>query len=383
MNVLFTVQTYFPLKDGVSIVTQYLAEGLAAEGHNVTVVTSIHDLPEAPAIEKHNGVSINRCDLWTSMGFSRGNKSEYKNLIAGMIECVDILINVCTQQAFTDVLLPYLEEFQCKKVLYMHGRAPQKPCLLLGQSAAENIKEALKSVRWNAYYAAEKSHFRCYDKVIQLHELDEATVYFRDSLNIHSSVIENAADDSFFHRCHFDSENRYVLQVANYMDRKNQTSLIEAFYAANIKDLALVLIGSDRNEYFNQLLKLKASLDAKYGVKDVRILAGVKREDTVAYIKKAYINLSMSKWEAFPISIIESVAAGVPYISSDTGVVRFIPGGMLANNRDEMIYLLKLLNDDPELRNSLSKVCIDYSDRHFKKTKKVKQLSLILEGLLG
>ena len=43
MKIIFTVNTYYPYKDGVSVVTQYLAEGLAQKGHEVLVMTSSCD----------------------------------------------------------------------------------------------------------------------------------------------------------------------------------------------------------------------------------------------------------------------------------------------------------------------------------------------------
>ena len=39
MKIVFTVHTYYPNKDGVQYVTQYLAEGLAKLGHDITVIT--------------------------------------------------------------------------------------------------------------------------------------------------------------------------------------------------------------------------------------------------------------------------------------------------------------------------------------------------------
>ena len=39
MKIVFTTHTYWPRKDGVQYVTQYLAEGLAKDGHEVIVFT--------------------------------------------------------------------------------------------------------------------------------------------------------------------------------------------------------------------------------------------------------------------------------------------------------------------------------------------------------
>ena len=60
MNILFTVNTYYPLKDGVQFVTQYHAENLVKLGHDVTVVTLAYNSPIKQ--ENHNGVNIIRLD---------------------------------------------------------------------------------------------------------------------------------------------------------------------------------------------------------------------------------------------------------------------------------------------------------------------------------
>ena len=40
MKFLITVATYYPLADGVQMVTQYTAEELVRLGHEVTIITS-------------------------------------------------------------------------------------------------------------------------------------------------------------------------------------------------------------------------------------------------------------------------------------------------------------------------------------------------------
>lgn len=42
MRILVTVNTYYPMLDGVQAVTDYLTTGLAQRGHQITVVTPCH-----------------------------------------------------------------------------------------------------------------------------------------------------------------------------------------------------------------------------------------------------------------------------------------------------------------------------------------------------
>ena len=58
MKVLFVLENFFPFVGGAETLFKHACEGLAAKGHEVTVVTSSQ--PDAPAYEVLNGVTIHR-----------------------------------------------------------------------------------------------------------------------------------------------------------------------------------------------------------------------------------------------------------------------------------------------------------------------------------
>ena len=59
MKILVTLTYYHPHWTGLTVIAQHLAEGLAARGHAVTVLTSQHD-QELPGREEVNGVDVIR-----------------------------------------------------------------------------------------------------------------------------------------------------------------------------------------------------------------------------------------------------------------------------------------------------------------------------------
>ena len=118
MKFLFTVATYYPLTDGVQMVTQYTAEELVRIGHEVTVITSTHN---RTSFEKeHNGVQLLYTDIYKFHGIIKGDKRKYIDLVTKEVEDKDVLINVSLQTPTTDVFLPVLGKISCKKVLYLH-----------------------------------------------------------------------------------------------------------------------------------------------------------------------------------------------------------------------------------------------------------------------
>ena len=223
----------------------------------------------------------------------------------------------------------------CRKILYMHGMYDKS----FNSKTIANISDLghkiWNNIRWGLYYKKNKKIFKKYDKIIQLHKFDTGYIHFKKKYNIDSSIIENAVDDRFFDFCK--DREKYAISVANYMPRKNQEFILKAFYMSHIdKNFKLILIGSKENAYYHKIMKLKEELEEKYGQKNVEILFNVEREKTINLIKKASVYLLGSKWEAFPISIIEAMAARIPYISTDVGIVKYLPGGVIVKNEDEM-----------------------------------------------
>ena len=104
------------------------------------------------------------------------------------------------------------------------------------------------------------------------------------------------------------------------------------------------------------------------------------REEVYEYTKKAKIYLLGSKREMFPISIIEAMASGVPFISTDVGCVKYLPGGVVVNNIEEMTYWLELLWNNERVRAELGNVGYSYAIKHFTIDSKINELENLIKG---
>lgn len=384
MKILFTVSTYYPKKDGVQSVTQYLAEGLVKKGHDVTVITTNKD--EKLDYEEHNGVKIKRVNLYTKFGFYIGDKKGYKKLIYQEANNCDVMINVCVQNAFTDVILKHLDKYKCKKILYNHSIFDFKFHKVNFSSFTSVVNKFWKEIRWFFYYSFNGKNFKKYDVVTQLHEKDYSNDFFKKKYNIDSIIIENAADDDFFNKKTLEDfkkpYNKYIVFVANYDDRKNQKLAIEQFLKADIdKSVGLVLIGSTKNGYYLNLEKLIKKLRNKYNLsydeKPISMLYDVDRKLISSYVSNAYLYIMTSKWEAYPISLVESMASGVPFISTDVGIVKYFVGGIVSSKAD-INYWIKYLTEKEDIRNSLSSICKIFAEENFKIDDKILKLIKII-----
>lgn len=108
MNILFTVNTYKPHLDGVQFVTSYLAEGLAARGHRVELIT--YAVKGAAEEETINGVHVIRRDVRTVHMRHLGDKKGYQSYILSRQNEFDAIINIGTQSALTDWMLPIIKK---------------------------------------------------------------------------------------------------------------------------------------------------------------------------------------------------------------------------------------------------------------------------------
>lgn len=376
MKVVFTVNTYYPLKDGVQFVTQYQAEGLAKLGFKVKVITVKQ--PGMSEHEYYNGVEIIRYNIRTVHALHQGDKTGYRELVINECEDADALINVCTQTATTEVLFPVLKQIKCKKILYMHGMHDFKWHRTNFNSISSIGHKLWNNIRWRYDYLINRNIFSEYDSVVQLHGEDDATYFFKAKFGLDSVIIENAADDRFFDISQI--KNNTIVCVSNFDERKNQEFLIEAFYQARIKNWKLVLIGSQENKYSSYLKSKIREFSKNNDSKEVQILTNISRDKTINYVREASIYVLGSKWEAFPISLVESMAAGVPFLSTDVGIVKYFPGGKIVNTPAEMARWLELFQAYPEVRNRIGSAGHEYAESRMKIGNKVESLRQVILG---
>lgn len=382
MKILITVSTYFPKKDGVQNVTGYLAEGLVKLGHNVTVLTSNKDLTSSNE-EIYNGVKIVRINLYTKYGLYFGNKKEYKKIISEYANKVDVLINVCTQNAFTDLILKDLNKYKCKKILYKHDIFDFRFSTINFSSFASMVNKLWKEIRWSFYYSINGKYFKDYDVVTELHDKCYGYDFFEKKYGIRAKIIENAAENDFFEKKTLKDFvkpfDKYLLNVSNYDDRKNQKLAVREFLKANIDTkIGLVLIGSNSNKYYYSLINYANKLRKKYKLTDeqkpILMLHNIDRKYISSYVSNAYAYIMTSKWEAFPISLTESLASGVPFISTNVGIARFLFGGVTAYEINDIHYYIEKLCNEEKLRNDLSILAKKYAIDNLRIEDKVKEL---------
>ena len=81
-------------------------------------------------------------------------------------------------------------------------------------------------------------------------------------------------------------------------------------------------------------------------------------------IKDSYLILNTSITEVFPLSIVEAISLGVPFISYDTGNISYIKGGLVSKNIFEMEHNIKLLLDNDFFYKKISTIGRDFYQKN-------------------
>ena len=382
MRIMFLSGSYWPSLDGVAHVTEYLAEGLAKK-HEVLLLapygisTVQYEELNGVKIERIRAKRIHRCSVHGDKRVALKRIREYKP---------DVLIIVGIQNWGFDWTKGKFDKLPGKKVLMTHGSS------CLGEYSVWNKIRKIKLRReiltdlldvfiewyWKRYQKSFPQHMMQFDMVTYLFDREPLYLYMRDYSMKKEIILENATEDFFFTRKAYliDREKPIVfINVSNYEDRKNQKLILEAYYEANIFDSKLILIGSKKNEYYQELLKENEEFAAKKNkCQKADVFAGLKREEVLCIYKEADVYLSASRWEAMSISICEAAAAGLTIISTDAGHVSDIPGVYLFNTKEELMGIMRKIYENPDLRAESGRKAYEYAENKYRIQSKVDYL---------
>ena len=359
MKILFLSENYFPNVSGVPVVVRYLAEGLAKFGHEVVLATSQYQ--NNPEVEVIGGVEVHRFNLVKDhFNCYHGDMKGYLNFVLSL-EC-DVVVFECLQCITTDLVLLHIDELKAKKILHSHGVSGLRLKLF------DKKKDLVHTVANTYHYLFYKWYFNCLlpksikkiDKVIGLSEIDD-TIGYCSKYGIKCEVLGNAVEDVFLEPTGdvklsdiSDMNMPYFLSVAYYNQIKNQIGILREFYKSGITDYEMVFIGPSENEYYRNLVAENKKLEEQYGKRKVLMLTHIDRLLIPDIIGNAKLYIVGSTIEQFSIAIAETMAKGVPFISTNVGNARLLPGGITINSIDDIHVAMRILVADEEKYSTLS-----------------------------
>jgi glycosyltransferase involved in cell wall biosynthesis len=325
MRILHAVEFYEPSVGGAQEVVRQISTRLAAQGHDVTVATSIDERRSTAEI---NGVKIR--EFAVSGNAVRGMKGDvegYQQYLRD--EQFDVVMTYAAQQWTTDAMLPVLDDIRGVRVL--------APCGFSG----------LAKPAYREYFAHLAGLLSSFDALIT-HSATYQDASFIENAGITFNVIPNGADEREFggeyERGRFraslgiPSEAPMLVLVGSHTGRKGHSAAIQAFLkASSMHDAHLVIIGnSPTSVSCRPLCTAHASLGGLLRRDRQVHLSNPPREMVIAALRDADLMLVCSQIECSPVVLFEAAAAGLPFITVDVGnaveIIEWTGGGVLADS---------------------------------------------------
>jgi glycosyltransferase involved in cell wall biosynthesis len=329
MNILHTVEFYYPSVGGAQEVVRQLSEHIAGLGHEVTVATT--QLPEREKLT-HNGVKIAEFAIsGNRVRGIEGDVDEFHRFLTN--GDFDVVMNYAAQQWASDLFFDVIDQVEARKVFV--------PC---GYSA-------LFDPAYEQYFAEMPGILRKYDATVymadQYRDIDFARKHGLG--NIH--VIPNGADETEFSDSLTTDEKAelrrkhgirgiMIMTIANYTGEKGHAELLDVFKRLPSR-ATLVSAGSTTpgigcfDAFAEEAERINGS--RRFPEKRVVMLEGRDRPLVRDMLKCADLFVLLSNIEASPLVLYEAAAAGVPFIASDVGnsgeIAKWTNGGVIVRSR--------------------------------------------------
>jgi glycosyltransferase involved in cell wall biosynthesis len=351
MRILHTAHSYAPEITGVAEVVGQLSRRLVRRGHEVHVATGrpMHTLTE----EILDGVHVHRFDVSGNIvNGVTGEADSYVRFVQS--QHFDIIAMHCAHTWSTDLLLPYLADMPAGKVFVGHGFSQ------------------FKNPAYRRYFDDLARYLRYSDKIVGLSPLLEEKEFCHSHGLADLDIIPNGVDIENWNKpvtnvrqCWKIGDRPWVLSVSNHSPVKGHKiffDVIRAVHKEYPKLLGSIIGGHyPAAKYSLGEIGVKGGCWYRCQIKAVmnsvvELRSEVSRNDVVSAVKEADAVLITSSREASPLVMLESMAAGTPWLSFDVGCARENVGGMIVNSPKEMCETLSNLLREPTMRHTLGQM---------------------------
>lgn len=392
-TVMFVLDSFWPNQDGVSTVVQYLSEGLVDKGYHVCVLANAKGR-DLSAKEEHNGVIIRRMNIETRWPLyyramdANSSVQDYRNAVIEYAPDVIIIESLCSWS--NDWFLTFADKLHCRKVLHLHSDITDyhKCGWREINYKVRNIGNILYQMRMQykarKYWKEIGDSLSKYDTLLYLTDVHTNVMKMNEKGICRVEKLENAVDDIFFDESmsHTNVESNVCrfLCVANYMERKNQRYLLEAYRRATFQsETELIIVGNGSKSYMEGLQRYaKEIIEEDNTYKNIVFYRGITREEILKLYRTSQIFVLSAIWEESPIVIREAAACGMPVISTNVGDVSTIEGCRIVHSVDEMASAMAEYERDLNLRSKQGRMLRDWAMKHCRRSAAVDRLEQLI-----
>jgi len=310
---------------GAERVLTVLANQIAAQNNDVTVITSIKREWEYPLLSHVCRITLDRA-------------SEKTNRIKKNLVRISKLRAICKSER-PDVLISFMEEPNYRALVAAMG---------LGTKTIISVRTdpAAAYGRGLARFLA-KTLYRCADGYV--FQTKQARQWFVPAIQKKSTVIVNPVSENFYSVCGSPGVEKRIVASGRLNSAKNFDLLLESFslIAEQFRDYTLTIYGSG---------ELKETLEEKIEVLSLTGRAELfgQCNDIPNAIKDASLFVMSSDVEGLPNALMEAMTLGLPVITTD-----FAGGGAKALIENGVNGLIVPVNDKYQLARAMEQLLTD------------------------
>lgn len=368
MKIFLACEKYFPSIGGVQIVIQEIAERLALDQHDVSVLTSKMATRKS---SKFNNVKIIEFEIRGNLSNGiHGESKKYQNFL--IENTFDVLIIKAAQQWTFDLLFPVIDQIKAKIIHIPCGYSKLND--MQYRDYYDKMPEILKKIDHLIYYSKtfQDYNFAVYHKIKNLHFIPNGC----SENELSSNLINTKYDESNFDHFQF-------ISVGTPPSSKGFVFILSCFLKAKLAkpstlflngDFALDLRSNISWKYlFRAMIKsiLFKSLSLqeswnlslfilKFKIHKEVIFINLNRNELIMKIAQSHLFLFASHFEYSPLVLFETVGAGTPFLSVDVGnaseIAEWTQGGSIVNlkNSPENLDQNDIILFTKEMKHSIS-----------------------------
>ncbi|HPV06096.1 MAG TPA: glycosyltransferase family 4 protein [Aggregatilineales bacterium] len=321
LKILVALQYYVPHRTGLTLHVQYVAEALAARGHDVTVVTARYD-PSLPRDEQVvNGVRVIR--LWAPIRVTRGMVMPAYPYAAWKLVKMHDVVSIHTPMLETSIFGLYTRLLRKGLVITHHGD------LILPQGAFNRFVEAFTFANYRVAGAA-AHHIIAYsddyaDNSYYIAPFREKAIAVHPPVKLPAPDERRAAEMRAEWLAGAPESARLIGYSGRFVEEKRPDVLIRALPAIQEKypGTKIVFAGEYLIKYEN-FFERNADLIARHR-DDLIFLGLLKDPKELASFYRAIDVLALpSDTECFALVQVEAMRCGTPVVATDIPGARVV-----------------------------------------------------------
>lgn len=349
LKILVTSPTYPPFNSGLGNAAQQQAAALVDNGFSVVVATA--GPKRCHRRDDLSGALVEEFDVQGAdslLNPMRGNIAAYEQFLVE--SDFDFVLMNAWQTWSTDLILRRLKSVAGRKILYSH-------CLSTNVFFPHQaLRSMIRYLLWRPYWWRLSQKLGQLDGLIFLAE-EGCDSRFDDlrlarSLGIPFHIVPNALSPAaldVLRRATVGRESReQLIAIGSYDWLKGHDFVLNAYAFSCAKNrIPLKIFGQMYSPFTNKLRQQAAKL----GIKDdyISFHEGVSGAALLEECSRSIMLLSGSQTECQPLVLLDSMAAGTPFVARSTGCITSLSGGVGVRTEVEAARMIdQLLSDNVE-----------------------------------